>query len=238
MTPHGRLYLLPAWLSEDTPPAATVPAAVLDRLRSLTHFVVEDARSARRYLAACGHPAPMRSLAMAELNEHTPADAVAAMLQPALDGHDLGLLSEAGMPAVADPGALLVAEAHARAVRVVPQVGPSSILLALTASGLEGQRFRFVGYLPADSPARRARLAELEKHSARHGETQVFIETPYRNDALLADLMQACRPTTRLCVAADLTGPTEWIRSARIERWQAAPEAVGKRPAMFLLLAD
>ena len=234
----GRLYLVPAWLSEDTPPEAVVPAAVLERVRSLDAFVVENAKSARRFLAACGHPKPLREIAMAELDEHTPAKDVPALLAPALAGRDLGLLSEAGVPAVADPGAALVAEAHARGVAVVPLVGPSSIVLALMASGLEGQRFRFVGYLPAEANARRAAIAELERASARHRETQVFIETPYRNDALLADLVQACRPGTRLAVAVELTSPRESIAMKPVSAWRAqAAEPIGKRPAIFLLLA-
>jgi 16S rRNA (cytidine1402-2'-O)-methyltransferase len=233
----GRLYLVPAWLAEDSDPAAALPAPLLERIRGLDAFVVENARSARRFLAACGHPKPMREVTMAELNEHTPVAAVAALLEPALAGRDLGLLSDAGVPAVADPGAALVAEAHARGIAVVPCVGPSSILLALMASGLEGQRFRFAGYLPAEAAARKAAIAELERRSGRERETQVFIETPYRNDALLADLLAACRPATRLCVAADLTAPTEWIRSASVEKWRGAPAAIGKRPAIFLLLA-
>lgn len=234
----GRLYLLPSWLSEDCPPEAVLPAAVLERIRALDGFVVEDARSARRFLAACGHPKPMRSVSMAELNEHTDRAAIPALLAPLTEGRDLGLLSEAGAPAVADPGALLVAAAHAQGIAVVPRVGPSSILLALMASGLEGQRFRFHGYLPVESPARRERLAALERDSARHGETQVFIETPYRNDALLADVLATCRATTRLAVAAELTSPREWIRMDTVEGWKSRPSpAIGKRPAIFLLLA-
>ena len=233
----GRLYLLPAWLAEDSDPAAVLPAPVLARIRALDAFVVENAKSARRFLAACGHPRPMREIAMAELNEHTPDAAVGALLEPVLAGRDLGLLSEAGVPAVADPGAALVANAHARGVAVVPCVGPSSVLLALMASGLQGQRFRFAGYLPADPAARKAAIAELERRSARDGETQIFIETPYRNDALLADLLSSCRAPTRLCVAADLTGPGQWIRSEAIEGWRSRPATIGKRPAIFLLLA-
>src|SRR6187402_785059 len=219
----GRLFLLPTWLLEDTDPAAVLPPPVLERIRSLDTFVVENAKSARRFLAACGHPRPMRDIVMAELDEHTAPEQVASLLDAALAGQDVGVLSEAGVPAVADPGAALVAEAHRRGVAVVPCVGPSSILLALMASGLQGQRFRFLGYLPAEAAARRAAIVELERQSARDGETQVFIETPYRNEALLADLVAACRPATRLCVAADLTGPSEWIRSVAVERWRAAP---------------
>ncbi|MEO5692113.1 MAG: SAM-dependent methyltransferase [Usitatibacter sp.] len=233
----GRLFLLPAWLSEDTPPADVVPAAVMARIHALDAFVVEEAKSARRFLAACGHPRPMREIGMTELNEHTPRADVAALLAPALEGRDLGVLSEAGVPAVADPGALLVAEAHARGVTVVPMVGPSSILLALMASGLDGQRFRFVGYLPADSTARRAALAELERQSAKNQETQIFIETPYRNEALLADVIAACKPGTRLAVSVDLTGPGESIRMKALADWKKAIPVIGKRPAIFLLLA-
>jgi 16S rRNA (cytidine1402-2'-O)-methyltransferase len=233
----GTLYLVPAWLAQDTAPADVVPNAVLERIRALDTFVVENPKSARRFLAACGHPKPMRELRMAELNEHTPSADVPALLAPLLEGRDLGLLSEAGVPAVADPGAPLVAEAHARGIRVVPLVGPSSVLLALMASGLQGQRFRFVGYLPAESAARRAALAELERQSARNGETQLFIETPYRSDALLADLLATCAPATRLAVAADLTAATESIRMDRIEAWRKHHGPIGRRPAIFLLLA-
>jgi 16S rRNA (cytidine1402-2'-O)-methyltransferase len=231
----GRLFLVPAWLSEDTPPEQAVPSGALARIRALEHFIVEDARSARRYLAACGHPKPIRELSFAELNEHTAPSAMPALLEPALAGRDIGLLSEAGLPAVADPGAPLVALAHARGVAVVPMVGPSSIMLALMASGLEGQRFRFLGYLPAETLSRRAKLAEIERHSTKGAETQIFIETPYRNEALLADVLQCCRDATRLAVAADLTGPGEWIRMTTVAEWRRQPAVIGRRPAIFLL---
>jgi 16S rRNA (cytidine1402-2'-O)-methyltransferase len=233
----GRLYLVPAWLAEDVAPSEVVPEPVLARIRALDAFVAENAKSARRFLAACAHPLPMRDIAIAEFNEHTPAGDVADLLAPLIEGRDLGVLSEAGVPAVADPGALLVAAAHARGIAVVPLVGPSSLLLALMASGLEGQRFRFVGYLPADSAARRAAIVELERQSARDAETQIFIETPYRNDALLGDLIATCRPQTRLAVAAELTSEREWIRMDRVEGWKMRPTTIGKRPAVFLLQA-
>jgi 16S rRNA (cytidine1402-2'-O)-methyltransferase len=235
----GRLFLVPAWLSDAAPVEAALPARALAEIRRLERFIVEDARSARRFLAACGHPRPMRELAFEELNEHTKADAVPALLAPLVEGADAGLLSEAGLPAVADPGARLVAAAHARGIAVIPLVGPSSIVLALMASGLEGQRFRFHGYLPAEAPARRARLPELEREAARADETQIFIETPYRNDALLADILATCRGATRLAVAADLTAPTEWIRMDTVDGWKARPSPpIGKRPAIFLVHAS
>jgi len=233
----GTLYLLPAPLSADTPPEAVVPGPVLLRIRSLDRFVVENAKSARAWLRACGHPKPVRELSISELNEHTPAAAVATLLEPVFAGHDLGLLSEAGMPAVADPGAALVAAAHARGVSVVPCVGPSSILLALAASGLDGQRFRFAGYLPAETPARRAALGEIEKRSAKDRETQVFIETPYRNEAMLKEILATCRATTRLAIAADLTSPGESIVMDTVAGWKKRAATIGKRPAIFLLLA-
>lgn len=233
----GTLFLVPAWIAEDRPPSDVLPPAVLARVHGLRDFVVEDARSARRFLAACGHPGPMSQLSMQVLDEHTrPAD-VAALLAPARAGRDVGLLSEAGAPAVADPGARLVACAHDEGVRVVPLVGPSSILLALMASGLEGQRFRFAGYLPATPADRVAAIRALEARSAANDETQVFIETPYRNDALLADVLKTCSDATRLCVAADLTGERESVETASIARWRRQPKAIGKLPAIFLLLA-
>ena len=233
----ARLFLIPTGLSEDAPPQEVLPAAVIERVRALESFVVENAKTARAFLAACGHPQPIREIAMAELNEHTPDAAVAGLLEPVRRGIDVGLLSEAGAPAVADPGARLVAAAHAEGVQVVPLVGPSAILLGLMASGLEGQRFRFHGYLPVNADARRARLVEIERHSALHDETQAFIETPYRNDALLADILGACHESTRLAVAADLTGRSESVRLDRISAWRTHPVSIGKRPAVFLLLA-
>jgi 16S rRNA (cytidine1402-2'-O)-methyltransferase len=233
----GCLFLVPCVLAEESKPIDVLPAPVVERVRRLDSFVVENAKSARAFLSACGHPKPIREITMSELNEHTPVGAIAALLDPARQGHDVGLLSEAGAPAVADPGARLVAAAHAEGIRVVPLVGPSSILLALMASGLEGQRFRFHGYLPVPTEARRARLAQIERESAQADETQVFIETPYRNDAMLADILHACRDDTRLAIAADLTSPEEAIRMNTITAWRARPASLGKRPAVFLLLA-
>lgn len=232
----ARLHLLPAWLSEDTAPEVVVPAAVLAKIRTLDTFIVENAKSARAYLAACRHPRPLRELTLLELNEHTPDAAIPGLLDAIATATEAGLLSEAGLPAIADPGAALVAAAHARGMAVIPHVGPSSILLALMASGLEGQRFRFLGYLPAEAAARRARLPEIERDSIASRETQIFIETPYRNDALLADVLHSCRAATRLAVAADLTSPKEWIRSDSVEAWRSQPATLGKRPAIFLLL--
>ena len=167
---------------------------------------------------------PVRELAIEEIGDNR------------LEGGDLGLLSEAGCPAIADPGAKLIEAAHAAGYKVVPLVGPSSIVMALMASGLEGQRFAFCGYLPRDPQERKKRIRELESRSKREKETEIFIETPYRNDALLAALLETCAPTTRLCVAADLTLPTESVVSKAIRDWPR--QAIGKRPAVFLLLSQ
>lgn len=233
----GQLVLVASWIAEDAPVDRVIPAGALERIRSLRDFVVEDAKSARQFLAACKHPMPMREIAMAELNEHTPDNAIAPLLAPAREGRDVGLLSEAGMPAVADPGARLVALAHAEDIGVVPLVGPSSILLALAASGLEGQRFRFVGYLPQEPRERAERLATIERRSTMEDETQVFIETPYRNDALLADVLKTCQPRTRVAIAAGVTGGQEWIRMKTVAEWRKSVPTIGKRPAIFLLHA-
>jgi 16S rRNA (cytidine1402-2'-O)-methyltransferase len=237
VTLEPALYLVPVPLAAGSPPEAVLAAPVLGRVRAIRDFVVENAKSARRFLAACGHPGPIASLGLAVLDEHTRDGDVPALLGPLREGRPLGLLSEAGAPAVADPGAKLVAAAHAQGLRVVALPGPSSILLALMASGLEGQRFRFAGYLPVPGPARAAAIRELEARSAAAAETQVFIETPYRNDALLAEILATCRDETMLSVAADLTGAAESVRTAPVRQWRAHPSPPGRRPAIFLILA-
>jgi 16S rRNA (cytidine1402-2'-O)-methyltransferase len=240
----GTLYLLPVPLVAAETPAeaahcmASLPVSVLLQTRILRHFVVEAAKSARAFLKWAEIPSPLRELDIQELNEHTPAAAVAALLAPLLAGHDMGLLSEAGCPAVADPGAALVALAHVKGIKVVPLVGPSSLLLALMASGLDGQRFAFHGYLPAKSEARSLAIRELEKESAKKRQTQIFIETPYRNQALFADLLRVAHPATRLSVAVNLTAPDEFIATYSIDAWRKreAP-LLERRPAVFLLLS-
>ncbi|HWA36658.1 MAG TPA: SAM-dependent methyltransferase [Burkholderiales bacterium] len=205
-----------------------LPAAALGTVRSLKDFAVEDAKSARAFLGELGLP-------VRELNI-IPVDDPEA-LKPLREGRPLGLLSEAGCPAIADPGAKLVEDAHRAGFRVVPLVGPSSIVLALMASGLEGQRFAFCGYLPREAAEREKRIRQLEKRSRDEKETEIFIETPYRNDALLGALLKTCSPSTRLCVAADVTLGTESVTTRTIADWRRAGGTIGKRPAVFLLLA-
>jgi len=233
--PLGTLYVIPSLLGI-VPPAGVLPQRTIDIARNLTHFVVETPKLARQFLKTIAPERPLQAIALAELSEHTPADRVADLLAPALRGEDLGLVSDAGCPGVADPGALLVAAAHRAGVTVVPLVGPSAILLALMAAGMNGQAFAFHGYPPAKPAPRDAALRALDQTIGRTGATQVFIETPYRNDALLGAILSICRPALGLCVAADLTLPTELVISRTIATWRAAPKVtVGKRPAVFLV---
>jgi len=232
--PSGRLILLPVPIADGA--LHTLPAAVSTHTAVLRHYFVEALRTARRTLRALHPTLPIDDIQFAEINEHTPPDlrTLRAWLEA---GHDVGVMSEAGCPGIADPGAALAAEAHRLGAAVVPVVGPSSILLALMASGLNGQRFAFGGYLPAKAPARGQRIAALEAHSRREGQTQIFIETPYRNAALLDDFLQTCDPQTWLCIAQSLTGPAEWVRTRRVAEWRADKPALQKAPAVFCMLA-
>jgi 16S rRNA (cytidine1402-2'-O)-methyltransferase len=233
----GKLWLLPVALG-DTAWENFLPPATREAACRLSHFVVENAKTARAELKRLGHPTPLRELQIEQLPEKLTAAEIERLLAPLLAGHDLGLMSEAGCPAVADPGALLVRRAHEISIPVRPLVGPSSLLLALMASGLDGQRFAFHGYLPAREPDRSKRIAELEAESARQAQTQLFIETPYRNQALLAALLQTCKPGTRLCIATDLSLESESIATHRIADWKKlATPALEKRPTVYLLLA-
>lgn len=234
----GTLWLLPVALG-DTPWQNYLPTVAREAACRLTRFVVENAKTARAELKRIGHPVPLRELAIEQLPESPTTADIERLIAPLRAGHDIGLMSEAGCPAVADPGALLVRRAHELGLVVRPLVGPSSLLLALMASGLDGQRFAFHGYLPAREPERGLRIAELESESARFKQTQIFIETPYRNHALFAALLLACRPKTRLCLATDLTLASEQIVTRRIADWKAAPAPdLDKRATVFLLLAD
>ena len=231
----GRLYLVPNLLGV-VPPDAVLPQRTIEIARALGHFVVETPKIARQFLKTLGSSRALQEIAIAELNEHTPAERVGALLAPALAGNDLGLLSDAGCPGVADPGALLVAAAHRASVPVVPLVGPSAVLLALMASGMNGQAFAFHGYLPAKAAARVAALRALDGAVARTAATQLFIETPYRNEAMVDAVLATCTPSVQFCVAVDLTLPSEQIVSRAVGEWRKeARPALAKRPAIFLL---
>lgn len=231
----GKLYLIPAPLG-DNDPAEVIPAYVLETACRLDCFVVEELRTARRFLSKYGLKGHIDSIEFHELNEHTEAAEVEGM-ETLFEGRDVGLITEAGLPAIADPGASLVDLCHRKGIEVVPLVGPSSLMLALMASGLNGQSFAFNGYLPAKTDERRSAIRNMEKISAARKQTQIFIETPYRNDALLGDMISILSPNTRLCIAADLTLPTMTVLSRSVREWRQEKKEIGKRPCVFLILA-
>jgi 16S rRNA (cytidine1402-2'-O)-methyltransferase len=235
----GTLYLIPNALGDVDAAglAAVLPEPVRAIAARLSYYVGENAKTTRAFLKKAGAIRPIQEIEIRELNVNTPATEIDRLLAPIVDGTDGGLVSEAGCPAVADPGALLVRRAHERGVKVVPLVGPSSILLALMGSGLNGQSFAFHGYLPVDPAERAKRLRELEQQSRRGRQTQIFIETPYRNRAMLDALASTCAPDTLVCVAADLTLPTEQIVTRPVSAWPRESIDLHKRPAIFLMLA-
>ena len=236
MAEKGKLYLIPSPLG-DNDPAEVIPQSVLDSLRGFRTFVVEEVRTARRYLSKAGLKGQIGELQFFELNEHTDAATIEGYLRLFDGGNDVALISEAGLPAVADPGAQLVALAHRHGIEVVPAVGPSSLMMALMASGLNGQSFAFCGYIPAKTDERRSRLKTLEKVSAQLKQTQILIETPYRNDSLFADILSVCGASTRVCVAANITMPDAYIKTKKVSEWKKEGLVIGKRPCVFLILA-
>jgi 16S rRNA (cytidine1402-2'-O)-methyltransferase len=233
----GALFLVPNLLGA-IPPANVLPARTIEVARGLTHWVVETPKAARAFVKTLAPPKPIASLVMHELGDRPDPVHIAGLLAPLREGFDVGLLSDAGCPGVADPGATLVAAAHAAGLRVVPLVGPSAILLALMASGMNGQSFAFHGYLPVRPDQRTTALQRLEHDSRQHARAQLFIETPYRNEAMLDAMAATLRPETLVCVAADLTLPTEMIRRATAREWKQRDRAgFTKRPALFVLQA-
>ena len=231
----GKLYLIPSPLGENDP-AEVIPSYVLELLQHINHYVVEEFRTVRRYLSRAGLKGKIDGLQMYELNEHTPVAQIEGYIKVLQEGNDVGLISEAGLPAVADPGAQLVDLAHRHGIEVVPLVGPSSLMLALMGSGLNGQCFAFTGYLPVKPDARKAKIKLIEKVSAQLRQSQIMIETPYRNGQLFADLLAVCGPKTRICVAADITLPTQTILTRSVAEWKKNPIEIGKRPCVFVLL--
>jgi 16S rRNA (cytidine1402-2'-O)-methyltransferase len=233
----GTLYLIPVTLGDDMV-QHVIPDYVLNVARNLETFVVESEKSARHFLSTIKTLKPVRELNLHLLNEHTDMKVLPDLLAPLLAGQNVGLMSDAGCPAVADPGAQLVQLAHKKGIRVVPMVGPSSILLSLMASGLNGQQFAFLGYLPVEKLQRNQKLKEIEKRSASHKETQLFIETPYRNQAMMDAILQTCHAQTQLCIACDVSLPSEMIVTKSIASWKTSPPIdIHKRPCLFLILA-
>jgi len=230
----GTLYLIPAPLGESTV-NRVIPAYNLEIIRSLHTFVVEDIRTARRYLRSAGFEGPMDDDMFLLLNEHTSNEELPSLLQPLLGGSSVGLMSEAGLPCVADPGHRLVSEAQAAGIRVVPLTGPSSLMLALMASGLNGQGFHFHGYLPVKPQELRPAIKKIEKEALTSGETQIFIEAPYRNQRLLEELLTACQASTLLCLAVELTTAREYIKTQSIAEWKKGNTLLNKKNTIFLL---
>ncbi len=233
----GTLLMVPVTLGDDNL-SYVIPNDVLKLVQNLEYFVVENEKSARRFLGSVKTNKPVRELNFQLLNEHSAEKDLPALIAPLIAGHDVGMLSEAGCPGIADPGAILAALAHRKGIKVSPLVGPSSILLSLMASGFNGQQFAFLGYLPSDKVARVNKLKEIEKHSQRLTETQIFIETPYRNQHMLEDILASCSANTRLCIARNVSLEGEFVVSKTIAEWKKheLPE-LHKQPTVFLLLA-
>lgn len=231
---QGKLLLIPNSLgSKDTD--TYLPSGIRGAITALKYFIVENTRNARRYLKEIDSSVNIDEITFFELNKHTDPMEIEGFLKPVLDGNDTGILSEAGLPGIADPGAAVVKLAHQKRIKVVPFIGPSSLFLALMASGLNGQQFRFNGYLPVKSGERIHALRQLEQRVITENETQLFIETPYRNNSLLNDILTACNDQTLLTIAADLTAPTEMVKTAKIAVWKRERPELNKRPAVFLL---
>lgn len=228
------LYLLPVTLG-DTPIANVLPAYNKEIILGIKHFIVEDVRSARRFLKKVEQSIDIDQLTFYPLNKHTSHDDIAGYLKPLEDGQSMGVISEAGCPAVADPGADVVAIAQRKNLKVVPMVGPSSIILSVMGSGFNGQSFAFHGYLPIEAGERMKRLKELEQRVYNESETQIFIETPYRNEKMMEDVLKACRPQTKLCIAANITCEGEYIKTKTLKEWKGHFPVLGKVPCIFLI---
>jgi len=232
----GKLYLIPNVIADETQ-SSVIPTHVRAALPSIQYFLAEDIRTARRYLSSLKAYPSIEALHFEVLNKETPTSKLSELMKPIAEGHDVGVISESGCPGVADPGALAVKYAHENNIQVVPLVGPSSLLLALMASGLNGQQFAFQGYLPIDAKEASQRIKDLERESKAKNQTQIFIETPYRNNAVFDHFLKNLQSETRLTVALDITGKQELIRTLNVEQWKKQKENWPKTPAVFLLLA-
>ena len=230
----GILYLIPNTLGQSNIDNV-LPSYNISVAKNLRHFIVENVRSARRFLKMLDRDIGIGDLSFYELNRHTPPDRIAELLLPIYEGHSMGIISEAGCPAIADPGADVVAIAQRKNIRVVPLVGASSIILSLMASGFNGQSFAFVGYLPIDKKARIQRLKQLESRASSERQTQIFIETPYRNNQLVQDMVATLKPNTLLCIASELTTDTESVKTLPIAEWAKQQIDINKRNTIFLI---
>ena len=233
---RGNLYLIPTTLG-DNEPLEVLPIAIKRAIENIDHFIVENEKTARRFIKKISPRKSQAALHIELLNKYTEPSSIPSFLNPCDLGEDIGVLSEAGCPGIADPGADVVAIAHEKGIRVIPLVGPSSILLALMASGLNGQNFAFAGYLPIDKAERKAAIKSREKLSKETGQTQIFIETPYRNDTLFAELLKTLSNNTLLCIASDITLATEEIRTQQVAAWKGTDLSIHKRPSIFIIQA-
>ena len=234
MKAAGKLYLIPTTLGEGDP-FDVLPQTVSRAISLIDIYIVENEKTARRFIKSVNPEKVQASLQLSPLNKHTEASEFNKMIQPCVEGKDIGLMSEAGCPGVADPGAAIVKIAHEKGIQVVPLVGPSSILLAMMSSGMNGQSFAFNGYLPIEKAEKKAALKAFEKMSVDRNQSQIFIETPYRNNKMLEDLLQALHPGTHLCVATDITLPTEYIKTFRVSDWKKVKIDLHNRPTIFII---
>lgn len=233
--PAGKLYLLPVPLGDDADPKDVLPETVARSIEFIDHYIVENEKTARRFIKAILPTKKQPDLKLSVLNKHTLPSEHASFIQPCMEGKNVGLMSEAGCPGVADPGAAIVKLAHEKGIQVVPLVGPSSILLAMMASGMNGQSFAFNGYLPIDKSDKKAALKNFEKLSQEKSQSQIFIETPFRNNRLLDDLLVLLQPNTHLCIAADITLSTELIKTRTVAQWKKEQPDLHNRPAIFIV---
>ncbi|MBT8264972.1 MAG: SAM-dependent methyltransferase [Bacteroidia bacterium] len=234
---QGKLYLIPTRLG-DNPPLEVLPLSIKKVIENLDDYIVENEKTARRFIKRISPKKAQSSLKINVLNKFTEASEIPSFLNACVEGRSIGILSEAGCPGVADPGAEIVKMAHERHIKVIPLVGPSSILLALMSSGMNGQNFAFTGYLPIDHSERKSTLKKLERHSFETQQSQIFIETPYRNNKMLEDICQALHPNTRVCIAADITLPTEFIKTQSVSDWKSTKIDLHKRPTIFIIQKD
>lgn len=233
----GNLYLIPVTLG-DSNPADVLPQTVYRSIELLSVFVVENSKDARKFIKAVNPEKKQSELVLFELNKHTDTKEISSFIQPMLEGKDMGLMSDAGCPGVADPGAVVVKMAHEKGIKVIPLVGPSSILMSMMASGMNGQSFTFNGYLPIDKSEKKNALKNLEKWSFERNQSQLFIETPYRNNQIVEDMLQILNPQTRLCIACDISLPTEFIQTKSIALWKKSKPDLHKRPCIFIIHKD